>query len=49
MLLYSYKAGSLSYFTISIFSPPNSSIILAILEPFSPIQAPIGSILGFSE
>ena len=27
----------------------NSLIILEILEPFSPIHAPIGSTLGFSE
>ena len=36
--------GSLSYNTTSIFSPFNSFRIRAILLPFSPIIAPIGSI-----
>ena len=36
------------YPTKSTFSPFSSFRILPILEPFSPIQAPIGSILSLS-
>ena len=42
-------AGSLSYLTISTFSPLSSVIILAIRAPLYPIHAPIGCTLGFSE
>ena len=41
------SSGSSLYAIKSIFSPPSSLIILAILLPFSPIQLPTGSTLGF--
>jgi hypothetical protein len=40
--------GSLSYNITSIFSPFNSFKTAAILLPFSPITAPIGSTLLYS-
>ena len=41
--------GSLSYLTTSIFSPLNSLDIRLILDPLSPIHAPIASTLSSSE
>ena len=43
------SAGSSLYLTTSNFSPCNSLIIPAILDPFSPIHAPIGSTFGLVE
>jgi hypothetical protein len=42
-----YSAGSALYRIISTFSPFNSFKIEAILEPRSPIHAPIASIFSF--
>ena len=51
--VYKYNSGGTFNFydgtIISNFSPDNSFIILDILEPLSPIQHPIGSILAYSE